>query len=52
MIYNFPELGKTKPVNSKTRFVTLKLQNIWSDFYPLYPSLWANCVACKPRLPI
>lgn len=32
MIYNFPELGKTKPVNSKTRFVTLKLQNIWSDF--------------------
>lgn len=32
MIYNFPELGKTKPVNSKTRFVMLKLQNIWSDF--------------------
>ena len=31
MISDFPDLGKTKPVNSKTRFVTLKLQNIWSD---------------------
>ena len=32
MIYKFPELGKTKPVNRKTRFVILRLQNIWSDF--------------------
>ena len=32
MIYNFPDLGKIKSVNSKTRSVMLKLQNIWSDF--------------------
>lgn len=32
MISPFPELGKTKPVNSKTRFLMLKPQNIWSDF--------------------
>lgn len=32
MIYTISELGKTKPVNSKTRLLMLKLQNIWSDF--------------------
>lgn len=47
MISNFPELGKTKPMNSKTRFLMLKPQNIWSDFSQ--PVLEITFQSCKWR---